>query len=183
MYSPTLINKIALAKNSNNDLLTQLIKDFYPINKKYATLLGYEDALQDLQLDFIKLIRNFPVDTFYPKEDKWVLSFISKSVYNSYIKRSKAICAYRKHFVVSSSLSIDEINFLDKIACTQESYNNITLKEIKQILSKQQFKIIYYLYFLNQTAKEIGQAMGISRQAVHKTKSRALKKLRKVWIK
>lgn len=180
MDSPKLIKKIELAKKEE-EALNQLLSDFLPLNQKYACLLGYQDALSDLQFDFIMLIINFKVETFYPKKDAYVLAYIAKSVRNAYIKRAKAICAYRKHYIVISSLSDEDDNLLDRIAFTHDNYSEIDLQELKNILSKQQFKIIYHLYFLNETSKEVGQALGISRQAVYKTKTKALEKLRQAW--
>lgn len=182
MEPPGLIDRIALAQENREGILNQLLQEFLPLNKKYASMLRYEDALSDMQLDFIKLIRNFKVDSFYHREDKYVLGYITKSVYHAYLKHSKSYYDYQKHNCTFSDLSDEDQNLIDKLSFTYDNYSEVELQEIKKFLTEPQFKLIYHLYFLNQSVEETGQALGISRQAVNKAKNKTLAKLRSVWL-
>lgn len=66
---------VLFAKVGNSEILMELIKQFKPLLKKYAWKLGYEDAYEDLQLEFIKLIKEFPTETLSVKNDAGVVSY------------------------------------------------------------------------------------------------------------
>lgn len=177
---PGLIKKINEAQ-TNKQYFLKIIQDFLPLNQKYAYKLGYDDALSDMQLDFIHLIRNFNTDHFYPKKDQYVLGYIKKAVYNSYIKHAKNDYNYRNHYYPISSLTTDDEYLLNRLCFTYDHYEEINWRKLKSILTEQQYKIILFLYYLDKSVSETGHALGISRQSVNQTKNKALKKLREAW--
>lgn len=80
---------ILLAKAGNSEILIELIKQFKPLLKKYAWKLEYEDAYEDLQLEFIKLVKEFPIENLSLKNDAGVVSYLNKSIYHAFIALSK----------------------------------------------------------------------------------------------
>ena len=176
-----LIDRIASAQNNKGNTLNELVQDFSPIIKKYAFLLKHEDAQSDLQLDFIELICNFKTDSFSPKEDQYVLAYIEKTMRSAYIKRSKEK-ARQNHYDYFEDLTHTQKQLAEKTAATYDRYSELDTAQLKQLLTPCQFEVIYFLYYLDLSVKETGQALGISRQAVNQTKSKALSKLRQEWL-
>lgn len=178
---PRLIDRIASAQNNKGNILNEIVQDFTPLIKKYTFLLKHEDAQADLQLDFIELICNFKTDSFSPKEDKYVLAYIEKSIRNAYIRRSKEKVR-QNHCDFFEDLTHTQKHVAEKTAATYDRYDELDAAQLKQLLTPCQFKVVYYLYFTDLSVKETGQALGISRQSVNKTKSKALATLRQAWL-
>lgn len=178
---PRLIDRIASAQNNKGDILNEIIQDFTPIIKKYAFILKYEDAQADLQLDFLELICNFKTDSFSPKEDQYVLAYIEKAVRSAYIRRSKEK-ARLNHYDFFEDLTHTQKHIAEQTVATYDRYNELDVAQLKQLLTPCQFKVVYYLYYMDLSVKETGQALGISRQSVNQTKSKALATLRQAWL-
>jgi hypothetical protein len=82
-----IIDLITKAQEGNEDAALLMIKKFNPLLKKYAYKLSYEDAYDDLLLDFIELIHNIRLDHIRNKDEGSMVSYICTSVRASYIKR------------------------------------------------------------------------------------------------
>jgi len=82
-----LYNSIRAAREDKK-YLSELLNVFNPLLKKYAYLLSYENALDDLRGDFVKLINNIDLADMAEADDFTLLSYIRKSVYDSYLKKS-----------------------------------------------------------------------------------------------
>ena len=104
MKELNLYKEILDAKTDNNTLL-KLVRQFMPLLKKYAIRMNAEDAYFDLQLDFIEMIHNIDLAHMKRKDDHTLLSYIAKSVYNSFIKRSRIACKYRDNNFLFSDMS------------------------------------------------------------------------------
>lgn len=70
-------------KEKNSTILEELIMQFNPLIKKYASKISFEDSMQDLIVAFIEIMRKIPLDKI--NEDKYVLSYISTSIKNKYL--------------------------------------------------------------------------------------------------
>lgn len=178
----SLIERITAAQKGKGDHLSHLIEDFSPLLRKYATRLDYEDAFADIQFDFIKFVYNFKVDSFYPREDQYVLGYLEKAMKHAYIKRSKEKSHFLNHYEFFDDLSVFEKNCIEKSSATYDKYSELDVEQLKKLLPPCQFQIIYLLYYSNLSVKETGQALGISRQSVNQTKKKALAKLREVCL-
>ena len=104
MKELNLYKEILDAKTDNNTLL-KLVRQFMPLLKKYAIRMNAEDAYFDLQLDFIEMIHKIDLAHMKRKDDHTLLSYIAKSVYNSFIKRSRIACKYRDNNFLFSDMS------------------------------------------------------------------------------
>ncbi len=58
---------------------------------------------------------------------------------------------------------------------------SVILKGALRNLSKEEQNLIYELYFLDKTEREVGEALKVSQAAIHKRKKRILKRLRKFF--
>lgn len=182
MVAPKLINRIAYAQKRKGAALHELIKDFSPLLKKYASLLRYEDAEDDLRLDFIRLICTFKVEAFANRENPFVLAYIEKSIRNAFIRHSKINQQYRNRCVLLGDLNDKQKDLVEKLAVTYDRYSEIDTSQIKKQLTEREYSVIDFLYYRDRSVEETGRALGVSRQAVNQAKNKALGKLRKNWL-
>lgn len=174
----TMGNLYDLIKNytsgSNQELILDIIEKFDPLLNKYQRLSSNEDMKSELTVFLFKLLRNIPLSKDIFKEDKYLTSYICKSLKNQYIYLNKAICKVKDKEIeldeniinLSSSDFFDDLFFYEMIS-------NLTNLE-KDILKKK--------YIFNYSESEIAILNNVTRQAIHKTHKRALNKLRKEYI-
>ena len=55
-----LLDTIRYAKNGSSEAMLELINRFDRVIRKYARLLKYEDAYEDIVVEFIAFIHKFP---------------------------------------------------------------------------------------------------------------------------
>ncbi|MCT4687724.1 MAG: sigma-70 family RNA polymerase sigma factor, partial [Vallitalea sp.] len=80
-----MIKDLIMDAKTDKDSMYVLIKQFEPLIDKYSRLLNYEEARTDLIIAFIELIHKIPcLET--PKN----ISYINKSIKNTYIRFSKS---------------------------------------------------------------------------------------------
>lgn len=106
-----------------------------------------------------------------------VISYIVKSIHNSYIKRLIQIKHYQA-ITLYSELSEDELFYIESTCSTTDKYSEYDYSSIKKILTESETSIIALIYIMDYTATEIAHIYGTSRQSVNQTKLRALRKLR-----
>lgn len=121
MKNTILLEKIRNYQNSKNPIILEnLILQFTPLFKKYASKLSFEDSMQEFYLLFIKIVNKIPLNKL--TEDKYVISYINSSIKNKYINLSK------KNFKDSSVLELDYKYF-------KEEKSSKCIEEIDLILS------------------------------------------------
>lgn len=175
-----LLELIEKGKEGNDDAVITLINKFNPIIKKYTHMLFYEDAYNDLILDFIQLIHNIKFECINNKSDGALVLYISKSIYNDYIKRSNILKKNNKT-IYFFDLSISERNHIELKESTTDNYFASEI-DLTNNLTKKEETIIRLLYVKNYSVKEIASKLNITRQAVNQSKIRALKKLKKIYM-
>ena len=57
VYHEKIAEKIKAAQSGNKDFILDLMNMFQPLLRSLATHLNYEDAINDLELEFIQLIK------------------------------------------------------------------------------------------------------------------------------
>lgn len=173
-----ICEQIKLSQEHNADAMENLLCKFSPILKKYAYYLRYDDAYYDMQVNFIELIYKINILDFLDKPEQYILSYIKKSMYHSYIKESKKSNIYRYTQTDSSGDRENLQIFIETLNPTHDEYTGLLLLDLKRVLSEKEFRVIYYHYFLEYSINEIAIMTNISSQSVNKTKKGALKKLR-----
>lgn len=163
--------------NKDNDSLLGLLEIFRPLIKKYSRKLNYDGAESDLIIYFIELIIKIPLSSSM-NTDKYILSYINISIKNHYIKLSKN---HYKELNKEIELNIEMISDPD-ISANRSPYthieNKLLLNMALSILTYNQRKIIIDKFFYEKSDVQISGELNISRQAVNKTKNKALNNMR-----
>ncbi|MGB8455993.1 MAG: sigma-70 family RNA polymerase sigma factor [Anaerocolumna sp.] len=176
-----IIDDIIKIQRGDNDSTLKLIEKFNPILKKYAYSLYYEDAYDDLLVDFIELLFNISIKKIQNKEDGCIISYLTTSIHNSYIKKLIKI-KQMLNFTIYSDLTEKELYYIDSITATNDTYINTDFDLLRKILTNPEFIIIKKIFYDGYSVTETANAIGITRQAVNQMKNRALKKLKKIFV-
>lgn len=174
-------NTIQKSQTGNNNATIALVEKFKPLLKKYASLLRYEDAYNDLLVDFIELLHNLRLDKMAHHNEGSIITYIQTSMRSSYIKRSTASRKYRNHMLFSD-LSEKELYNVESKSSTVDTYFDQELSGLGALLTKAEFNILNSIYVNGHTSAEIALTNGTTRQAVNQMKKRALKKIEQVCI-
>ncbi|MCI8371704.1 MAG: sigma-70 family RNA polymerase sigma factor [Lachnospiraceae bacterium] len=184
MKELNLYKEILDAKTDNNTLL-KLVRQFMPLLKKYAIRMNAEDAYFDLQLDFIEMIHKIDLAHMKRKDDHTLLSYIAKSVYNSFIKRSRIACKYRDNNFLFSDMSEKQRSAVLMCFSAVDDYDFLMLSEYKKYLTPKEFEVMIMIYYYGYGVTEISQLKQVSRQCINQVKLSALNKLHRqfegVW--
>lgn len=157
-------------KRGDKEKIMDLIDRFNPLIKKLQRNSHYEDMKNELVLFILKLIPKIPIDIDDFKEDKYIISYISKSIKNEYIKLNK-----KNQKICNSEIYLD--NYISNIKLDEE-FEYFIFNETIKILTEKERDVIKNIYLYGFTEAQIGRARNISRQAIHKTHTRALNKLK-----
>lgn len=167
---------ITASQNGNSEATLLMVEKFKPLLKKFAYKLYYEDAYYDLLVDFIELIQGINLKQIHDKSEGKMVSYICKSIKNSYIKR--LIAVKKSHsFILYSELSEKQLYYISVLSATYDEYFMHELPYVSLLLTKTEYFVIEMIYCSGYTAAEIASCFSISRQAVNQMKKRALRKL------
>jgi hypothetical protein len=167
------------AQAGNDDSILIMVDKFNPLLKKYSYKLSYDD---DLLADFLDLIKNIDMSRLRHNCEGGIVSYICKSIYSSYINKSKTNCKYFQSTIPFSGLNENEKYYAELSLSTVDRDDALLVSSLNEILNQHEFCIIYTIYFLGYSSADIAQSSGTSRQAVNQTKRRALEKLRKAFV-
>jgi len=166
-----ILSKISQNRN-DKEAIYKLIVKFNPLIKKLAYQLNDDCAQTDLIIFLIEFTHKFDYEQIKDYSEGALVNYIAQAL------RRKKIDLFRKNqqkFEEIHSETIkelpDETNFTVKI----------TLSQCMSQLSPHQQDILMRKYVEGYSDIEIAAALGISRQAVNRTKTRALAKLRQLW--
>lgn len=177
-----LLNRIQEAQNGNNDASLLLIKKFNPLLKKYAKKLGYDDAYNDLLVDFLSVIKKNNLNRLYNPSDGAIVLYFSKSVYLSYIHKSKALYKYVHTISPLSTLNKEEQYHVEVLLSSLDSHEMLETISLQEILNRNEWFIIFNIYYVGFSPADIARELGTSRQAINQLKLRALKKLKHAYL-
>ncbi len=172
-----LFNLIQKAQVNMNDIL-DLITLFDPLIKKYGYLLGYDDAYNDMRLQFIEIIIKIDLENMKSLSDGSLIVYINKSLRNEYINKSKKQSEYKYRNRFISDVSEQEAAVLQRYMSATDSYFELEYKSIYSSLTQTEFETVLLIYYYGFTVSEIARCKHISRQAVNQLKNKAIQKLR-----
>ncbi|MBU5593383.1 sigma-70 family RNA polymerase sigma factor [Clostridium sp. MSJ-4] len=164
-----LYEKIKNCQCGNKEDILFVLNMFEPLLNKYSRLLEYDDAKQELTLTLIKTLQKIPIHKKNFKEDKYIISYIKKSIINRYVSLSKKLT---KKYTYEAEFDSNLMYFND------DDENIIELYDLLKDLTRVEKNIIVLKYLHNMSDVEIAELHNISRQAVNQTKNRALNKLK-----
>lgn len=159
---------IQSCKDGNEEDVIFILNKFDPLINKYSRLLEYEDTKQELSLTLIKVLQRIRIDKGNFREDKYIISYINKSIINRFIALSRQLSKVSRY---ESEADINLI-YVDDDENVLEMYD--LLKDFTEIERK--VIILKYMYMMKDC--EIVILNNISRQAVNQAKNRAISKLR-----
>lgn len=169
--------KALIDRLPDDDAALQLLEMFDRLLKKYARLLGTEDAYEELRLFFFELLNRLKLKNLCGNSDGYAVSYISKSVKNQYIALSRARNSRKED--TFSDMSEEQMVYVEQIAATDGRVDISSYFPSENRLSVRE-KAILQLFFVDEySIEEIAQQLSISRQAVNQAKNRALNKIRK----
>lgn len=168
--SKDLIFKIRnIQNNKNSKDILEILNTFDSIINKYSRKLNGEDTKQDLYVFLINLIHNINYNSIVNYEDKQLLSYLSKSLKNEYIRLSKKNDKQKNN---------EYYNCEDKELGFNLIESNIETLDIIDTLNDYEKNIIKLIIINGYSPAEIAKKMGKSRQAINQAKIRALNKLK-----
>jgi RNA polymerase sigma factor (sigma-70 family) len=168
-----IIEDIIKIQHGGKDSALKLIEKFNPILKKYAYRLYYEDAYNDLLVDFIELLFKISIDKMQTKDDGCIISYLTTSIHNSYIKKLIKLKQMR-NFTIYSDLTEKELYYIELLTATNDTHINTDLDLLRKLLTNAEFAIIKMVFYDGYSVTETGNALGITRQAVNQSFRRNL---------
>lgn len=179
-----LLEIIERAKNNDNDAMLEVIGRFDRTIRKYARLLKYEDAYEDIVVEFIAFIHKFQIDKITQRNDGAIVNYICTVLRNKYIELSKRHSAINSHEISISDLS-DEQKYIVENTMVEPSNDLLDLMTYLSgsMLTTYQQRIILLHFYHGLSIAEIAQRESVSRQNINKAKKAALDKLRKSEVK
>lgn len=175
-----LAELIARFQSGDNCGAETIIQKFQPLMRKYAYMLNYEDAYDDLVVDLVNLIHHVKLKDLHSNEDSAIVIYLQKSIRSFYIKHLATI-KKNQYLVCYSDLSESEVYKLESHLAIVDHYFENTLSEIRPILSRREWTIISLIFISGYSVKEIATFWGITKQATNQLKNRALKKIELYW--
>ena len=164
-----LYNLIQDFRNGDSDTFILILERFEPKLNKLQRNSIYEDMKSDLILFMFKLLNKIPLEKEVFREDKYIISYINKSLQYQYIYLNKI-----NYKVKSNEMILEETDINNR---DDNCFSNIIFEDLIKNLTEREKDMIFKRYKLNYSEAEIGRMKGISRQAVHKTHVRALSKM------
>ena len=149
----------------------EIVESFTPLIKKYAFCLNNDDAKQELTLFLIETIQALPGRMLSaPAQSAYanILSYIKKSMRHEYILLSKRDVRRQDHETEYD----DEFEYEDQRDTPDQVLSYDSLREEVSKLTEQQQKVIWFKY-QGYSDVEIGEKLGITRQAVNRLRNRA----------
>ena len=161
---------IKLIKKGDMSVFSYVFDEFKKLILIYSGKLKYEDATSELTLFLIELLYSIDLERFDNNESDDLSRYIAVSLKNKYIALSiqkSRVENYEKELLEEYLGYVEEF---DKNLCF--------IRGADKLNDAQRFVVLYH-YVYGYSIAEIGAILRVSRQAVNKTKNRALAVLRK----
>lgn len=108
--------------------------------------------------------------------DSW---YLARCIKNQYILLLKREIEKKREIYFTEMSEAQEFRVKTQMA-VEDCYEGLIFIEIKAILNKKEWFIIEQIFIKGRTAAEIGNLMGVTRQAVNQIKIRSLRKIKRV---
>lgn len=174
-----LRDSILAAQNGDQLALLYLTQKFQPLLRRYTLKLDYEDAENDMLLEFIELVHRIVLDTLRSTSDGSIVCYIAKAMQNIYYSKIsqrksqnqdilswEALFESEKVFGGSNIIDVDQFMFID------------TLKSCPSLTNKEAW-VLYKIFYEGYTSSELATTLGSTKQNLNQIKRRGLAKLRK----
>lgn len=172
MLNADLLPLIIEYQKGNMKNFNIIYDEFEKLMMFYSHRLDCEDPFQELNVYFVELLFQVPLNKFNLDNSYGLKKYIAVSIRNKYILLSKRAQIEKNLF----------IEYLDEVSAYTVDYEEEwTLKKAITTLTDKQKRIINKKFFHGYTDSEIAKDLNISRQAVNRLKIRALSTLREFY--
>ena len=168
-----LYNTIKNIKNGETDEIVYILNLFDPLLNKFQRNSNYEDMKNELSLFMFTVLNKIPLDIHCFKEDKYIVSYIHKSLKYKYMSLNKLNQKINSNEIESDFTLLNSFNDVNPTS-------HIFFNDIIKNLTENEQNILRKIYIEGLNESEISRCLNISRQAVNKTHLRALKKLKRI---
>ena len=167
------------AANHSEAETLEVIKRFKPLLQKYARLLHIEDAYDELQTEFLKIIYSTHWRELHLQTEGAYVGYIATAVRNMYINLSKANEKLKEDCF--SSFGEEQEFILNATLAADDNHDRLLFKDLKRLLTKLEFRVVYLACFKGYSCAAIANNLGVSRQHINQVKHRALTKLKQYF--
>lgn len=165
-----MLETLQKAKSGDKESLMELIEKFKPIIRKYSRKLKYDTAESDLVIDLIKIINVIPTNRESLNNDNEFVSYIAAAIRYEYYKLKKQCLS-----TLYNEIPLNDFIVID---CSQIDHDlKIGINQLVDKLPDKEKFIICSIFFYGYSEAELAEKLGISRQAINKTKNNALRRL------
>lgn len=166
-------NLVKRYKEGDKEALLGIIDIFNPVIQKYDRDSYCEDMGSELVLFMITVLDKMTIREDLFKEDKYVFSYILKSLRNKYISANKkSYIRYSKESLNNDFLNYQEYELLE---------SNIIFNDMIKDLNDIEKNVLNKRYISNLNESDIARGLNTSRQYVNKVHKKALNKLKKMY--
>ncbi|MGL5713068.1 MAG: sigma-70 family RNA polymerase sigma factor [Paraclostridium sp.] len=165
-----LVNLVMTYQNGDKDAFIEIINIFRPALNKFKRNSYCEDIDSELILFLITLLEKLEMRERFLEDDKYIFSYIFKSLRNKYIRINK-----KNYSTYSFELLNDEFSNFN---ISEYLETNVEFFDLIKGLSSCERNILDRYYINNLTESDIAKELNTSRQYINKTHKKALNKLK-----
>ncbi len=176
-----LIDLFRASQDNNQEAMLALLQRFHPLLKKYGRKLRYEDAEEDLVVDFIELVKKLNLSLINDSSDGAIINYISKSVYRLFLKRLYTIMKKEPQYVYIEDMSPSQQNDFSMHTAV---WNEETISQDfpQGLLSPKELYVLFAIYERGESAASIARKLKVTRQNINQIKKNAERKLKKKFL-
>lgn len=175
-----MIERILRAAAGSEADMLQLIQQFDPLLKKYANKLSYEDAYYDLQYEFIRVIYNIALKGVDNAQDKYLVSYIHKSLIRAYYRLANKNRYYSKNCSFADLTEGQQYYLAAKLSFEDE-YIQLFKDDLSAYLTPKEYIVIIKVVVYGLSSADVAKEFGVSKQSIKQIKKRAFKKISQ-WL-
>lgn len=168
-----MLKDLIMQARVDPESMLMLLEKFKPLILKYAVLLHYPEAKQDLDYELIILAHKMRLENIQDYEGA-VVNYIAESIYHAFLKLYKL--QERHKSTVEYNSDLENAAVLTPDPFTEPDF----WIQIKQALSELEYETVILAIVYEYSDAEISRMRRVSRQTVNDTRKRALEKLRRM---
>lgn len=172
-----LFQLIKKSQDGNQNCTLEIIKKFSPLINKYSRKLNYDGSETDLIICILETVLHIPIlKDSNMKREECIINYIHISVKRQYIRLSKKYnVIYNKEIELNTDI-------IGVYSIENDLNNHLIINQLLDKLPFLQLSIIKDIYLNDISESYIANKLNISRQAVNRTKNRALNSLKKTYL-
>ena len=173
--------RLLVLAHADEKVLDSLLLQFDPLLQKYARMLGYQEAYEELYHALLILLLELDIRKLDNPSDGAAVNYIRHSVYHRYIALSRRRRQYVKNYAPFDACAEREVASRPEAERENDELKFIERDFLRCFLKEDEYEVILLHYVDGYTIREIARMKHITRQAINHKKLKALEKLRKAY--